>query len=62
MTWRIDVTYIKPNGYREYGLVDYPPGAEPTTPTIFIGAYCRTEADEQLLKRAVALFTEEPSR
>jgi hypothetical protein len=62
MTWCIDATYIKPNGYREYGLVDYPPGAEPTTPTLFIGAYCKTERDERLLKMAVALFTKETPR
>lgn len=50
---RIDVTYIKPDGYREYGLVDYPPGTEPTSPTLFIGAYCKTEADARWLQDTV---------
>jgi hypothetical protein len=53
MGFRIDVTYIKPGGYREYGLVDYPPGAEQTTPTLFIGAYCKTQEDERWLKDAI---------
>jgi hypothetical protein len=51
--FRIDVTYSRPNGYQEYGLVDYPSGAEPTTPTLFVGAYCKTKADERWLKDAV---------
>lgn len=53
MGLRIDVTYIKPNGYREFGLVDYPPGSKPTTPTLFIGAYCKTKADERWLEGTV---------
>lgn|GEM_PF-4637130 len=50
---RVDVTYLKPNGYHEFGLVDYPPDSEPTTPTLFIGAYCKTADDVRWLKAAV---------
>ena len=54
---RVDVFFVKPAEgrleYVEYGLVDYPPGAKPTTPTLFIGAYCKTKADKCWLARTV---------
>jgi len=58
MAFRIDVTYVKPNDYREYALVNYPVGAKVTTksPTLFIGAYCTSPADTQWLDDTVKAF------
>lgn len=51
---RIDVRYMKPDHYEEVGLVDYPKGAKETTPTIFVGAYCKTLADKEWFEKTVA--------
>lgn len=51
---RIDVRYMKPEHYEEVGLVDYPKGAKPTTPTLFVGAYCKTLADKEWFEKTVA--------
>lgn len=51
---RIDVRYMKPDHYEEVGLVDYPKGAKPTTPTLFVGAYCKTLADKEWFEKSVA--------
>lgn len=51
---RIDVRYMKPEHYEEVGLVDYPKGAKPTTPTLFVGAYCKTLDDKEWFEKTVA--------
>lgn len=51
---RIDVRYMKPDHYEEVGLVDYPKGVKPTTPTLFVGAYCKTLADKEWFEKTVA--------
>ncbi len=50
---RIDVRYMQPNNLVEVGLVDYPPDAEPTTPTLFVGAYCNSSEDRRWFEERV---------
>lgn len=55
---RVDVRCLRPDNYIEFGLVDYAKGAKPTTPTLFIGAYCKTVADQKWLEKTVKEIVE----
>lgn len=54
--WRKDVTYLKPapKGFVSspgIGIVNYPRGTQPDTPTIFIGALCADRKDEVFFEK-----------
>lgn len=51
---RIDVRFLKPNNYSEVGLVDYAPGSSANTPTLFVGAYCKTRADDAWFEKQIS--------
>ncbi len=57
MSLRIDCRYLKPGGYQEYGLVDYAEDEEANTPTLFVGAYLRTQEDRDWFKNTIKLLT-----
>jgi len=57
MKLRVDVRYLRDDGWEEVGLVDYPAGVKPKTPTLFLSALCRTRKDRKWFERTVTALT-----
>ncbi len=57
MNLRIDCRIISPGGYHEVGFVDYAEDEEATTPTLFVGAYLRTQEDQEWFKKTIKSLT-----